>query len=75
MQLFCFLKAKFIKTIHHFYNAQIDRCLHPKILHKHYLQFPLGRLLYPGEIGNKVYYGLSGLCENGYYENSLDRGH
>ena len=56
MQLFCFLKAKLIKTIHHFYNAQIHGCLHPKILHKHYPQFPLGRLLYPGVIGNNSKY-------------------
>ena len=25
--------------------------------------------------GNQVYYGLTGLCENGHYENRLDYAH
>ena len=49
-------------------------CFPPKIFHKHCLRFLLGRLQYPGEIGNngyskfwwanKVYYGR---CANGEY--------
>ena len=36
----------------HFHNAL---CLAPKILHKNCFQFPLGRLLYPGEMKTKGY--------------------
>ena len=51
---------------------------HPKILHKHCLQFLLGRLQYPGEMKNKgyvkfwgvnmVHYACYGRCASGEWQ-------
>ena len=54
--------------IRHFHIPHNTPCLPPKILRKHWLQFLLGWLRYPGEMENKGYVDFWGANKLHYWE-------